>query len=418
MPSPQEAFDAVGTGLSELEAEMPKLAAHQAGANLYGSPRLNPFGLLVPNELAMSRVIADLLDPRGSHGQGALFLNALCGLAGFRPVTARDHVKVTREAMTLQGRRIDILIETTTMVLGIEVKLDAGQQPNQLTDYLDEIRLRAGSRDVALVFMSDQEPETAKGEIVQLPLAGGKDANDSFANLIASTVPDIRSDRARRFVEDLISYLEMEFAAVPQISGLEAYAEAVETRFARGGEHRQAIAAVLLTADHLWDVVVDQIGDYLLSQAKSVEGDFETDPNYTLSQYVDLVTDAWPISRPSWPENCWIAIEAQRSGAQKLIVGVKAPDGNNRSVKAEHASSARNRLDDLTQVKGGGRTSAWWPWYQAMKPDQWHFSDIARLILEAPGGDVTRHPDIQQLGALVKELAQLVDERLSSPTST
>lgn len=397
---------------------MPVLAAHQAGANLYGSPRLNPFGLLVPNELAMSRVIADLLDPRGSHGQGALFLNALCELAGFRPVTARDHVKVTREAMTLQGRRIDILIETTTMVLGIEVKLDAGQQPNQLADYLDEIRLRAGSRDVALLFMSDQEPETALGEIVQLPLAGGKDASASFANLVASIVPNIRSDRARRFVEDLISYLRMEFAAVPQISGLEAYAEAVETRFSRGGEHRQAIAAVLLTADHLWDVIVEQIGDYLISQAKLVAADFETDPNYTLSQYVDLVTDAWPISRPSWPENCRIAIEAQRSGAAKLIIGVKAPDARNRSVKAEHASPARALLEGLTQVKGGGRTSAWWPWYQPMDPDQWHFADLARLILEAPNGDVTLHPAIQQLGELVRDLAKLVDDRLSSPTST
>lgn len=417
MPSPH-AIAAVAAGLSELEAEMPTLAAHQAGANLYGSPQLNPFGLMVPNELAMSRVIADLLDPRGTHGQGVLFLNALCRLVGVRPMTARDHVKVTREALTLHGRRIDILVETTTMVLGIENKLEAGQQPNQLADYLNEIRLRAGSRDVALVFLSDQEAKSARGEIVQLPLAGGKKSSESLANLLASTVPDIRSDRARRFVEDLINYLEMEFAAVPQISGLEAYAEAVETRFARGGEHRQAIAAVLLTADHLWDVVVDQIGDYLLSQARSVAADFETNEEYTLSQYFETAYDAWPIRRPSWPENCRIAIEPQRSGAEKLIVGVKAPDGNNRSVKAEHASSARDRLDDLTQVKGGGRTSAWWPWYQAMKPDQWHFADLARLILEAPDGDVTRHPDIQQLGALVKELAQLVDERLSSPSST
>lgn len=394
---------------------MPALAAHQAGANLYGSPRLNLFALLSPDELALSRVIADLLDPGGTHGQGVLFLNAVCRLAGFPPVSPREYVRVTLEAMTLHGRRIDILVETPTTVLGFENKPYAGQQPNQLADYLDEIRLRAGSRKVALFFLSDQEAESAQGAVIKLPLAGGKGADKSLANLIASTVSDIRSDRAQRFVDDFIQYLEAEFAAVPQLSGLEAYAEAVEARFAREGEQRQAIAAVLLTADRLWDVTVDQIGAYLLSRAQSVAADFETDSNYTLSEYFDTPNDAWPIRRPSWPENCRIAIEPQRSEAKKLIIGIKAPDPNNRSVRAEHASPARARLEGLTQVKGGGRASPWWPWYQAMAPDQWHFADIARLILEAPNGDVTRHPAIRHLGELVVELAKVVDERLPPP---
>ena len=52
--------------LGSLGHQMPQLDAHRAGAEFYGAPRLSLFELFGPNELALSRVLGDLFDPRGS----------------------------------------------------------------------------------------------------------------------------------------------------------------------------------------------------------------------------------------------------------------------------------------------------------------------------------------------------------------
>src|SRR4051812_49772316 len=93
-----------------LGDQLPRIEAEIAGAELYGAPRLSAFQLLAPNENALSRVIADLLDCRGSHGQGELFLNHFLEEAKLPTVGPRDtrHVKVTKEFLTDDSRRIDI----------------------------------------------------------------------------------------------------------------------------------------------------------------------------------------------------------------------------------------------------------------------------------------------------------------------
>src|SRR5712671_2273081 len=104
-PNLARVFDSLGQ-------QMPLLDAHRAGAELYGAPRLSPFELFGPNELALSRILGDLFDPRGSHGQGALFLNALLSDLGLPLIGVRDIVRVNREVLTEERRRIDVVIET------------------------------------------------------------------------------------------------------------------------------------------------------------------------------------------------------------------------------------------------------------------------------------------------------------------
>ena len=57
-----------------LEREFDRKLAH----------RFNVFDYLRVDELGLSRVIGDLLDPKASHGQGALFLQILLSLEGLR----------------------------------------------------------------------------------------------------------------------------------------------------------------------------------------------------------------------------------------------------------------------------------------------------------------------------------------------
>ena len=400
------------SGLSHIRQSMPLLAAQRAGAEMYGSPRLNPFDILVLNEDSLSRIIADLFDPRGKHGQGSLFLDALCLIANLPAAGLGDIVRVKREVVTDQGRRIDLVVETPQAVIGIENKPWATQQPRQLSDYIESIRAQAGHRPHALVFISDQEEQSARGEVVRLPYYN-EDA-PSLHGLLKQQLTSIRSARARDFVSDFIEYVGKEFGGEQMVKNdLDPYIHAAETEFRIKGDTRKAMATVMLATEHLHRQILNDIGEYLLNLVRhEVKADFLTDAKYGLADYITEKWDPWPLHRPSWPENCTVSLEAQSSLARDIYIGVKAPDGNDKRVE-EDACSARSKLEGLTGTIAGGRRSAWWPWYESADTKAWNAGFAARLVIEAPNGDISEHPEIQDLGRLVVELAQAVDKLLS-----
>ena len=87
------------------------LSAKRAGSELFGAPRLNAFSLFQPNEFRLSRIIADLFDPKGTHGQDILFLNALLGALHLPRASIIEPISVRREMLTKAGRQIDLVIE-------------------------------------------------------------------------------------------------------------------------------------------------------------------------------------------------------------------------------------------------------------------------------------------------------------------
>ena len=114
--------------------------------------RFNVFDYLRDDELGLSRIIADLLDPKASHGQGTLFLQTLLSLEGVRharswPDIDRLRVRVVeREREIRSGRRLDIFVEIGAdeqrYCLAIENKPYADDQKNQIRDYLRLARRR------------------------------------------------------------------------------------------------------------------------------------------------------------------------------------------------------------------------------------------------------------------------------------
>ncbi|GEM_PF-497555 len=91
-----------------------------------------------------SKFIYELLNPNGSHGSGDLFIRLF--LDELPRPKAKDRekpedkdygkiIKVIREYTIKNDRRIDFLIETEKYVIGIEMKIYAGDQDDQLSDY-------------------------------------------------------------------------------------------------------------------------------------------------------------------------------------------------------------------------------------------------------------------------------------------
>lgn len=115
------------------EREQNRLHAH----------RFNVMSWIEPDENKLSDLLAELLDPRGRHGQGDRFLRLLLDLLGMPSGgSLTELATIQREAPThgieKYRRRIDILIESS-MIVAIENKIDSPDQKDQVKDYLDHL---------------------------------------------------------------------------------------------------------------------------------------------------------------------------------------------------------------------------------------------------------------------------------------
>jgi hypothetical protein len=88
-----------------------------------------------------SAFIYELINPYGSHNQKDLYLTLFIE----NVLNINDYgkiIKVSREDPTIENRRIDFVIETKKELIGIEMKIDAGDQYEQLHSYKEELELR------------------------------------------------------------------------------------------------------------------------------------------------------------------------------------------------------------------------------------------------------------------------------------
>ena len=137
--------------------------------------RFNYFDYISLNELALSRIIASLVDPLETHGQGNLFLNSLIELLIAKKVSQTlfppnylilegARVSVWTEFAIDSGRRIDIVIEISaedcTLCLAIENKPYAEDQENQVKDYLEFLDQKYKGNFLLIYLTGYGEPPT------------------------------------------------------------------------------------------------------------------------------------------------------------------------------------------------------------------------------------------------------------------
>jgi len=127
---------AINNLLSDVNAISQKydLLAKETGGNF------NVFKIadIVDKEVAMCRVLYELLSPKGSHNQGILYLSLFVKNVLVIDVDdqALYNAVVEREKVITNDRRIDLFIQFGGYSIPIEVKINAGEQKNQCDDYL------------------------------------------------------------------------------------------------------------------------------------------------------------------------------------------------------------------------------------------------------------------------------------------
>ena len=114
------------------------------------------FDYLRRDEMGVSRIIADLLDPNASHGQGSTFLREFAKRIEQEWISDANDWKVKTEKKVNGQRRIDIYLESSDGIIGIENKPWAIDQKDQLIDYANY--LKEHHERWLLIYLGNNEP--------------------------------------------------------------------------------------------------------------------------------------------------------------------------------------------------------------------------------------------------------------------
>lgn len=139
-----------------------------------------------------SRILHELLSPKGCHGKGDIFLKLF--LAEVLGIDASGPLVVRREDSTEEGRRIDLTIQGPGVLVGIEVKLDAADQRAQLYDYREEL-LNRQKMDEPINFL-------------YLTLSGRDPDPESLASRCGKKSIEKDQFTTLSFREDVVNWLE------------------------------------------------------------------------------------------------------------------------------------------------------------------------------------------------------------------
>jgi hypothetical protein len=207
-------FSAVGSRLAIAEKKQRQRDRKEA-------TRFNVFNLIDPDENKLSDVLGDLLDPKGDHGQGDLFLRLL-----FKQLDLGSEAKLTKDATVQREvpthgilkylRRIDVLVEAG-MLLAIENKVDSIDQPEQVKDYLEHLRhctrVRPALSILIYLTRDGRPPESISREVVDQEVVGKRLCCWSYGRHLRAWLEACRSQceapRIRDFLSDFVRYIEL-----------------------------------------------------------------------------------------------------------------------------------------------------------------------------------------------------------------
>jgi hypothetical protein len=198
------------------------------------APDFSLVDLLMPDEVRLSNLIAELLNPNGRHGQGGRFLQVFLTLlakatsetAVIRRTSAAWNssasIIVRREVPTIhipdRGRRMDILIEGMGHGLMIENKPWAGDQRAQLADYASDLRARFGE-NFTIVYLTrggtDPSSQSIPPDIWQSHMEAGRAASMSYVSPFLEWVAECekvcRAEPVRAALRDIARFISSEF---------------------------------------------------------------------------------------------------------------------------------------------------------------------------------------------------------------
>lgn len=323
------------------------------------APNFNLFYYLRTDEVGLSRVLADLLDPNGRHGQGYLFLDALSRAVGQEWVACRCDWRVTLERQANGQRRIDIFMESKAGIIGIENKPWASDQINQLSDYANVLSRWSAGRNFLLIYFGNYDPSgesinvekreelRKSGNYIRLTFHGLATWLDECASKTKAIV-------VRVFVEDLAKFVR------GNINGELEMSEENEiiTEICKSPENIESAFNMVNAMSALKKSLLEKFRSDLDSKLKEKGFHLVWDDGMT-NNWRSCVGFGVKFSE----QDLYLRIEFEGSGLYNAIWGIRRVDENvNKDMVLWGA--IKNKMDDI--FGEGWRSSDWWPCWRRL----------------------------------------------------
>ena len=431
---------------TELAPRLETAKALEAELDRHLARRFNVLEYVRTDELGLSNIIADLLNPRAPHGQGTLFLETFLKSLGklpFRPNLndGRISVLVEKEKVITGNRRIDIYVKIDSGAaphcLAIENKPYAEDQENQVKDYLKYLKNVYRDRFV-LIYLSqkgkgpsNRSISTAelgkwKGRLAILPYCTvasvrnydvQEDQADDFeefrlTNSLADWFHECRKscevDRLRWFLRDAEEFCHQTFGG--QTMTTDSETRAVRDYLLSNPEKNMAIARTVYES---WPTIRDEICRTFFDRVcRSVERTAKValpdgpDDLHVAQQYwgTRKWADCFWLYRMSWRQfkripsgskgRTAICMQVEEKSPNGWLYGVVCPMYQERL--SEHDKKYRHSLvAALNAELGDGNNSAGWPWWKYVdeRYRNWDFlvADLYRERDQRDGGEVMKY---------------------------
>lgn len=387
--------------------------------------RFNVFKYLREDELGLSQIIADLLDPAAEHGQGTCFLEAMLdtlpetsGRFGAMRPTATRPITVATERQIPTGGRIDITVEiplsSKSYCLAFENKPYADDSSGQLSEYLEYLREEYGTnfllvylppvkRDPDETSLPQSDRERWQGLFRVMPYAGG---DRSLEHWFVACRQRCEADRLHDFLKSAELFCRERFGGPTMTTDAETLF--VRNYLSTNPSHLRAALAV----HDAWCLVRADVCERFLEHLRRIvefrlhEEVTEIDPDFHVrcrfggdrrySNCLWIIRDGW-IRYDHVPPNedgrSAIRLESGGKGPNGWCWGVRSPKPDSQMTKEE-----KERRSELGASLGNhglllAEASDWWPQWEWLR----RYKDWDPLVpelseeCEAGGGPITTY---------------------------
>lgn len=203
-----------------------KVASHRAAMkdlDRFLSTGFNVMHLVNPDENTLSDIIAQLLDPDGTHGQGKTFHDLFVRHFGLRGgQVKRVHREYRTRHAAHAGRAMDIVVEYEGSALMIENKAGAADQPAQLLAYRTDLADRFANYHIVYLTPDGHEPSESSLPRAQLEVErqSGRLTLAPYSDVarwVEACSKECMSDKYRWFLRDFGAYLITRFPVQPGV---------------------------------------------------------------------------------------------------------------------------------------------------------------------------------------------------------
>jgi hypothetical protein len=329
------------------------------------APDFNALHFARTDEYGMSVILASLLDPSGTHGQGDTFLRSF--LDQFWPsqsggyVGAHVSVESSTEHLQHARRRLDIRIRLPgNAVLAIENKIrDAIDQDDQVKDYLAE--LAAESKNHLLIYLTREEGQMPCANSIgegdcKLAHSQGRFKPLSAPQLIPwldACIGACESDRVRAFLVELNNFMRFELMGHTNTTERELIVEAAMSSYDDAHTALQIGAAYSEIRRRLFDRFKEKLKAAITSDPSSTWSQWTVDVSENL-----LATGGGINLCPPNPSRYVIRLVFDSPDGRDVNVGIC-------TVKKDGESDCEQIRPILGRSLGSGRYSEpRWPWWQ------------------------------------------------------